>query len=173
MTKISPKPADLNITNGHNETNGDKDASGFFKSASSLPASELTTNNPQRYPLNGKAQAPRQMLQGMKNLSKWQRTSLRTKATLAAIALGVLPVLAVGTIAYQAANKQLVKQIQTDKLDSADGLHNEVSRFIFERYGDVQVLANLPILRNSQVSKIVALPDKEAVLDNFAKVYGV
>ncbi len=173
MTKISPKPADRNITNGHNETNGNSNASGFFKSAFSSPASELTTINPQRQPLNGKAQAPRQRLQGMKNLSWWQRSSLRTKATLAAIALGVLPVLAVGTIAYQAADKQLVKQIQIDKLNSANSLDNEVSRFIFERYGDVQVLANLPILRNSQVSKIVALPDKEAVLDNFAKVYGV
>lgn len=109
----------------------------------------------------------------MKNLSWWQRTSLRTKVTLGAIALSVLPVLAFGTIAYQVADKQLVEQIQIDKLNTADGLNNEVSRFMFERYGDVQVLANLPILRNSQVSKLVALPAKEAVFDNFAKVYGV
>ncbi len=171
MTKISPKPTDRNTTNGHSETNGSDDVSGFFKSTVA-PISEV--KNPLTPPasLTRKATAS-QMPQEMKNLSRWQRTSLRTKATLAAIALGVLPVLAVGTIAYQVADKQLVKQIQIDKLDSVDGLDNEVSRFIFERYGDIQVLANLSILRNSQVSKIVALPDKEAILDNYAKVYGV
>lgn len=62
MTKISPKPTEPNITNGHKEANNDSDASGFFKSAIVSPISELTKFNSQSK-VSGKSTA-RVMSQG-------------------------------------------------------------------------------------------------------------
>lgn len=172
MTQTSPKPSDRNINNGHNKTNGDDDASGFFKSVISPLESEVTSN-PQRDPLNGKANAARQMPQGMKNLSRWERTSLRTKATLAAIALGVLPLLAIGAVESVSSSRN-IRQNATDAQEStAISLGNQVGDFMFQRYGDVQVLANLPILANPKVRAVTTSQEKQKVLDRFAKLYGV
>ena len=168
MTKISPKPTEPNITNGHNEANND---SGFFKSAVVSPVSQPTKFNSQST-VSDKSTA-RVMPKGMKNLSWWQRTSLRTKVTLGAIALGIIPLLAVGAVDYATSSRNL-RQNATDGQESiAISLGDQVGNFMFERYGDVQVLTNLPILANPKVRAVMTSQEKQKVLDRFAKMHGV
>ena len=171
MTKISPKPTEPNITNGHNEANNDSDASGFFKSAVVSSTSQPTKFNSQST-VSDKSTV-RVMPKGMKNLSWWQRTSLRTKVTLGAIAFGIIPLLAVGVVDYATSSRNL-RQNATDGQESiAISLGDQVGNFMFERYGDVQVLANLPILANPKVRAVTTSQEKQKVLDRFAKIYGV
>ena len=171
MTKISPKPSDRNVTNGHSESTGDTDASGFFKSAIVPAISQPTKFNPQST-VSDKSTV-RVMPQEMKDLSWWQRTSLRTKVTLGAIALGVLPLLAVVALESVSSSRN-TRQSATDGQEAiAIYLGDQVGRFMSERYGDVQVLANLPILANPKVRAVTTSQEKEKVLNRFSKIYGV
>jgi twitching motility protein PilJ len=106
-------------------------------------------------------------------LLNFRRLNLQTKATLLAIALGTLPVITIGGIAYWVANKTLTDKIAETQAAAAIGLADKTNRFIFERYGDVQAVANLPILRNRRVQQVVPVQERAQVLKNFASFYGV
>ena len=171
MTKISPKPTEPNITNGHNEANNGSDASGFFKSAVVSSTSQPTKFNSQST-VSDKS-AVRVMPEGMKNLSWWQRTSLRTKVTLGAIALGIIPLLVVEATNYISFSQDTRENAVETNEQISQSLADEVGRFMFERYGDVQVLANLPILANPKVRAVTTPQEKQKVMDRYAKIYGV
>ena len=97
---------------------------------------------------------------------------MQTKATFLAVAIGVLPQAAIGATAYYVANQSIVQEVSTAKKARAVGMADKANRFIFERYGDIQVLANLPILRNPKVKAVTTLQEKEAVLTRFAAIHG-
>jgi len=105
--------------------------------------------------------------------SWWQGLSLRTKAVALAIALGTLPVLTIGATAYYFADHQLAKQIKQDKQSRVQALSDEIRYFMFERYGDIQVMANLPILRNPKVQAVTTLQEREVMLNRIAQIYKV
>ncbi|NJM78167.1 MAG: HAMP domain-containing protein [Acaryochloridaceae cyanobacterium RU_4_10] len=108
-----------------------------------------------------------------KSRFKWSALSLRAKATALAIALGTIPTIAVGGIAYTLASKAETQQIVNTHQHKAVEAIDKLTRFVFERYGDVQVLANLPIFRNSTLSASISLQDKQKVLTQFAETYQV
>lgn len=108
-----------------------------------------------------------------KSRFKWSALSLRTKATVLAIALGTIPTLGVGGIAYNLTSKAVTQQIFNAHQYKAVEAVDKLTRFVFERYGDVQVLANLPILRNSTLSASLSLQEKQKVLTQFAETYQV
>ncbi len=101
----------------------------------------------------------------------FKRLSLDTKATILAIAIGILPVLGIGAIAYSFANKSITKQITQSQEAEAIGLTDKVNRFMLERYGDIQVLSNLPFLTNPRASVSTTTKEKQAVLDRVVEVY--
>jgi methyl-accepting chemotaxis protein PixJ len=103
----------------------------------------------------------------------WSGLSLRVKATALAIALGVFPTVLVGGGAYVLEAKVLKEEVTKTHQARANEAIDKLTRFIFERYGDVQALANLPILRNSSLSASVSLKDKQKVLTEFAETYQV
>jgi methyl-accepting chemotaxis protein PixJ len=99
--------------------------------------------------------------------------NLKTKATLLAIAIGTLPVIATGTLAYLVTSPT-VKQEAITKQESRTSVSSELaSRFMFERYGDIQVLANLPIFTNSKVSSSLLDSQKKSILQKYINTYGV
>lgn len=105
--------------------------------------------------------------------NKLKGFSLKTKATLLAITIGVLPVAAIGGVAYFVANQSITQQIKETQKTLAEDIDDNMNRFMFERYGDIQVLANLPIFRNPKVQAVVTLQEKQALLTRYATIYGV
>jgi methyl-accepting chemotaxis protein PixJ len=103
----------------------------------------------------------------------FSKFSLRTKATIAAIALGTIPIALVGTGAYIASTSALTQEVEIVQKSNASEAIDKVNRFVFERYGDVQAIANLPLLRNKAIGDLVSRQDKQGVLDAYAKTYGV
>lgn len=99
--------------------------------------------------------------------------SLRTKATLLAIALGTIPVLGCGAIAYYLTQKNTLRSEIKSQESSATTLSDKVNRFLFERYGDIQIMANLSILTNSKLVAGMTLKAQEDVLNKFVQTYGV
>ncbi len=104
-------------------------------------------------------------------LDKFNNLSFKTKATLAAIALGTLPVVATGVISYLQIAHSSEQQTIVYEQERAESLADKVNRFMFERYGDVQTIASLPIFVNPKVSAIVSAQDKAKVLDEFIASY--
>ncbi len=110
------------------------------------------------------------------NSSSWNqgiayftRLGLVKKATILAIAIGTIPVLGIGAIAFGFANKSITKQITQSQQAEATGLGDKVNRFMLGRYGDIQVISNLLFLTNSQSS--ITTQEKQAVLDRVVEAY--
>ncbi|NEP57509.1 MAG: GAF domain-containing protein [Symploca sp. SIO2G7] len=95
--------------------------------------------------------------------------SLQTKAAALAIAIGTIPVLLTGFIAYQFANQSITREYSATKITRATSIEDKVLRFMRSRYGDIQILANLPILTEPTLREITPVEEKQLVLDDFVK----
>lgn len=101
-----------------------------------------------------------------------KRLKLSTKATLLAIALGTVPVLAIGILAYLVASNSLTNKVSQLQQAEAKGLADKVNRFMIERYNDIQLISSLPIITNSQ-SDAFSQKEKQALLNKFVDTYKV
>jgi methyl-accepting chemotaxis protein PixJ len=95
------------------------------------------------------------------------KLSLRTKATVLAVLLGTVPIATVGGIGFLAANQTLKQQINQQHSVESTELVDKVNRFVFERYGDIQIIAKSDALTDSDKSR------RQAVLEEFKTTYGV
>jgi len=91
-------------------------------------------------------------------------TSLRTKATILALAIGTIPVVLVGTTAYFTASKGLEEQIVQSEKTNAEDLEDKLNLFIQERYSDVLALSKLDALTNPKVRDALTTEEKNAIL---------
>ncbi|MEM7592409.1 MAG: methyl-accepting chemotaxis protein [Cyanobacteria bacterium P01_A01_bin.83] len=97
------------------------------------------------------------------------KSSLRTKATLLAIAIGTIPVLAIGTAAYYFADKSITKQIIEDEETLTLDLQDKVSQFMKERFNDIKAMAGLNIMTDPTAT----VAQKTATLESFKSAYDV
>ncbi|MBD2778324.1 methyl-accepting chemotaxis protein [Iningainema tapete] len=104
-------------------------------------------------------------------VTKFGRLSLSTKAIILAITVSTAPVLAVGALTYKVASQSLSEKISQIQENETNGLADKVNRFMIERYGDIQVIASLPILTSRRDN--TNNQDKSAELDKFVKIYKV
>jgi hypothetical protein len=105
--------------------------------------------------------------------AKANTLSFKAKTILIAIALGVTPVAAIGTLNYvQISNTSQQKTIESQKA-RAEAIADKLNRFVFERNGDVSVLASLPVFTNPKVAAITSVEDRGKLLDKFASIYEV
>lgn len=80
-------------------------------------------------------------------LSFWAgglRSSLNAKLTLAFLAIGIVPLVALGFYAVGKANDELASRAGSDLQKAATEVGELVDRNLFERYGDVQAFAANP-----------------------------
>ncbi|MGJ5632607.1 methyl-accepting chemotaxis protein [Nostoc sp. CALU 1950] len=104
-------------------------------------------------------------------IAYFTRLGLVKKATILAIAIGTIPVLGIGAIAFGFANKSITKQITQSQQAEATGLSDKVNRFMLGRYGDIQVISNLLFLTSPQASVSITTQQKQAVLDSVVEAY--
>lgn len=99
--------------------------------------------------------------------------SLKQKVAAIAIFLGMLPVLGVGAASYYFADQALSQNIINSQKLAATRLSDLVSRYMAQRYADIQVLSNLPIVTDAAQRTDSASPDKPAALDRIYQAYGI
>lgn len=138
----------------------------------SLITSEKVTDSLVKIPFESSDKTDRNVSSNQ-TVNYFKRLHLGTKATVLAIAIGTLPVLGIGAIAYNVANKSIARQITQSQEAEAVNLTEQVNRFMFQRYGDVQVLSSLPFVRNAKVGDVTTTKEKQAVLDQFLESYKV
>ncbi len=101
------------------------------------------------------------------------KLSLRTKATVLAVLLGTLPIATVGGIGFMAANRTLEQQINQQHTTEAKELLDKVNRFVFERYGDIQIIAKNSAFTEGSADGGRSKTRKQAILEEFKSTYGV
>lgn len=101
----------------------------------------------------------------------WQRLSLRVKATALMISISTIPVFGIGAVAYYFANQSMTAQETSAEESITVGMADKINRFMFERAGDINVLSQLPILRNPKVRAVVTPEEKQAVLNGYIDTY--
>ena len=98
--------------------------------------------------------------------------SLRTKATLWALALGTLPVMGVGTGAYLLANQAARQEIQITQQAQATQVADQLNRFMTERYSDIEMLASLPNLKTLRAKKpAMSLIEQQSGLEQLKNTF--
>ncbi|PLZ04714.1 methyl-accepting chemotaxis protein [Fischerella thermalis] len=97
--------------------------------------------------------------------ASFKRLSLGTKATVLAIAIGTLPVLGIGVLAYQITKNSVQNKASQLQQSQAEDLADKVNRFMVERYGDIQFISNLPMLADPQIRANTSPQEKQAILD--------
>jgi methyl-accepting chemotaxis protein PixJ len=103
--------------------------------------------------------------------SKWNRLSFKTKATLIAIGLGLAPIGAIGTLSYSQIKASLEQQTVKTQTARAEAVADKLNRFVFERNGDVEILAAQPVFTDPKLSAITSATSKAALLDQYVATY--
>ena len=93
--------------------------------------------------------------------------SLKTKATLLAIAIGVIPVATVGMLAYSVLNRSLTQEIEKEQLEATEIAADSFTRFMEDRIREVEALARDPLFTDARLRNAATLEEKTAVLDNY------
>lgn len=99
--------------------------------------------------------------------------SFRTKATAIAIAVSITPILAIGTINYLQVRHTSEQQEIGSQKARAQTVADKFNRFIFERYGDVQILASLPVFTDAKIVAVASDATKAKLLNQFISSYQV
>lgn len=105
--------------------------------------------------------------------SKWNRLSFKTKATLLAIALGLAPILAIGSFSYLQISSSTQKQIVKTQTERAAAVADKLNRFVFERNGDVETLAAQPVFADAKLAASTSAESKAKLLDQYVTSYQV
>jgi methyl-accepting chemotaxis protein PixJ len=93
--------------------------------------------------------------------------SLKVRGILIAIAVGVIPVSAVGAIAYKISEDYTTREITETQFDRTHHLAEMFDKFLKSRANEAQILASDQIFTNPNVSKAVTLNQKKAALNTF------
>ncbi len=152
MTQTSPK---------HNPQNANKVNNANGSSSKSVQIEALTPAT------NSSFVSPN------RSTSWWQKLSLRVKATAAAVAIGTIPLLAIGGIAYYFANQSVTKQINETGKSSVTDLQDKVHLFMRDRFADIQVMASLDIFTDPKLRTSTTIQDKTEALTRFQEASGI
>jgi twitching motility protein PilJ len=176
MTQIPPKNSFDKTTKNH------RLASNGFQAGGQTPAvEEFSSSHTRRTFQESKAaklvmpEETESSLQSRdyslpKRQAPWRRfpilsfTSLRTKATILALAIGTIPVVLVGTTAYFTASKGIEEQIVQSEKTNAEDLEDKLNLFIKERFNDVLALSKLDALTNPKIRDALTTEEKNAIL---------
>jgi methyl-accepting chemotaxis protein PixJ len=104
---------------------------------------------------------------------KWSKLSLKTKVTLLATLLGLAPIAAIGALSYVQIDSALRQQTAQEQKTRAIEIADKFNRFIFERNGDVEVLASQPVFADSRLSALTPPEAKVKLLDQYISSYQI
>ncbi|HAA28839.1 MAG TPA: methyl-accepting chemotaxis protein [Cyanobacteria bacterium UBA8553] len=174
VTQIPPKPVSENTNNGQGSSSQANSGEGLtygsnYSSVGLMFSQEETGIKTS----NSGAMKPQFKTYGasvpQEKTSWWRSASLRTKATVVALAIGTVPVVLVGLTAYFVASQSIEEQIiKTEKTIAVD-LEDKLNIFVKQLYGDVVSLSKLPAFSNSKVREIITDQERNELLEQYLK----
>ena len=180
MTQTPPKPNFQNTTKGRSSAAENRTPATNYSPSSYSPLSsqeQAATAAQAIKPLKSEAversaKAQGSLLQGQQ-FRWWRKLSLRFKAATLAVAIGTIPVLAIGGIAYYFADQSVTKQINETGKSSVTDLQDKVHLFMRHRFADIQVMARLDIFTDPKLRATTTIQDKTEALTRFQEASGI
>jgi methyl-accepting chemotaxis protein len=100
-------------------------------------------------------------------------STIRTKATILAILIGTIPLAILGAGSIYFTRESLGTQLIESEQILAEDLQDKVNLFMKERFGDIQVLANLEIFTDPRIRNLLTPIEKAKILTEYQQRYGV
>ncbi len=97
--------------------------------------------------------------------------SLKTKAAVFATLMAIIPVSVVGALSIWQTNSFTNQQVKSSQKERAAAIADKLNRFVFERVGDVEVMAALPIFTDTKVAANMTKEQKAHLLDQYRDTY--
>jgi methyl-accepting chemotaxis protein PixJ len=97
--------------------------------------------------------------------------SLKTKAAIFATLMAIVPASLVGALSVWQTNNFTNQQVKTGQQERATAIADKMNRFIFERYGDVEIMAALPIFTDPKLAATMTKEQKSQLLDKYRDTY--
>lgn len=105
--------------------------------------------------------------------SWWSRQSIRLKTTILAIAIGTIPTVAIGTIAYYFAADSITKQSTELRQNLVVDLQNQIGIFMSDRLKDIEMMARLSIFSNPELRATATAEEKAKALQQIQDIYKI
>jgi methyl-accepting chemotaxis protein PixJ len=177
MTQLSPKSNSGNNANGRGPYSTGLQFVDQTSATNSPPVVQVPSYADQKasngYLVQGiGSSTPKSRPQWWQSL-EWFSGSLRVKAMAAAIAIGTLPVLGIGTFAYLSTSQGVEKDAFANLTINNQDLSDKLALFMAERYKDIQIYANLAIFTDANLAKSLTAAQKNAVLQEYVKTSGI
>ncbi|NJR70343.1 MAG: hypothetical protein HC771_18175 [Synechococcales cyanobacterium CRU_2_2] len=153
------------------------DAPGRDQSPSNFPASELSQSDilqepklvyPVQVSVDEHVYRQQQWQQG-----RWGKMPIKSKVMAIAALLGFLPTLTLGFINYTFQSDALTRQLEQEALQSGSAINDQLSLFMRERFGDIQIIAQANVLSDAATRAGSSTQAKADVLNQFLKAYPV
>jgi nitrogen fixation/metabolism regulation signal transduction histidine kinase len=87
------------------------------------------------------------------NMNDFKRYSIQTKMMIFFISIAVLLFITVGLLFFSSTELAINTSKKNELITLSYETANKIERFMFERYGDIQVMADSPLLKNRSISK--------------------
>ena len=100
------------------------------------------------------------------------KSPLRTKATLLAISIGIIPMISVGLFAREINQRSLTKEVYAEQLEEAELGAITLSNFLEDRVREVELLADNPFYTEEKYRNSTSAAEKASLLNVFAKDIG-
>ena len=106
-------------------------------------------------------------------VSWWGKLSVRAKAASLAVVLATVPVVTIGAATYYFVSRTMLDQVYKNKQQNATQLGDQTNAFLTDRFSDIKLLSQSPILRNTNLFDAISQEQKEALLDRYIDIYKV
>ena len=104
---------------------------------------------------------------------KVKKFNLKVKATILGIAIGVIPVILIGSVTYLLAENSVDRKIKQFKMLEATSMIDQAEQFIKERYNNIEALSNSSILKDQTLRQRLDRESKSQKLTKYLEIYGV
>ncbi len=165
------KATSNNDSNGH-FADGNQTIIQEFPAQSSEQQPAPNFNEPQVIRQDVELPKTEQTTKLQKSSRRSRGLSLKNKATALAIALGTLPVLAIGAVDYLTSSKDVRENAIIQQNTRVSYIANELDRFTLGRYRDILKLSQLSILTDPNVQAATSNEDKLAILNQYRNTEG-
>lgn len=178
MTQNLPKPSPESSLNGHTNGHAARPIVPPPPPSRYIPIEvELEPTAPEKVQMPMQTlEQPSQVNNFLKNWTQknnWRKLSLKNKATMLAVAIGTLPLVLIGGTAYYLSSQALTEKVTTAQKTATSEVLDKVAFYMRERYGDIQIMANLEAFADPRLRLTTTRQEKQAALDQFIKAYPV
>ena len=102
-----------------------------------------------------------------------ERLNIKNKATILLTGFTLISTVGLSIVAYTLADKTVVQGINRSEQAASYTLTQKIAFFMRERYGDIQVMADLPLFSDPELRTSSNAQQKQRLLDSYVEAYGL